>query len=113
TPPHPPTPLSHQGRGGRTRGYDAPPASAPLPPWWGKGLGDEGEGELMSALAERVAVITGGGGGLGRADALKLAAAGASVVLGDLDLGRAEAAAAEVRAAGGEALAVRVDVTDE
>ncbi len=67
----------------------------------------------MSALAERVAVITGGGGGLGRADALKLAAAGASVVLGDLDLGRAEAAAAEVRAAGGEALAVRVDVTDE
>ncbi len=64
-------------------------------------------------LSERVAVITGGGGGLGRADALKLAAAGASVVLGDLDLARAEAVAAEVRAAGGEALAVRVDVTDE
>jgi 3-oxoacyl-[acyl-carrier protein] reductase len=67
----------------------------------------------VSDLAERVAVITGGGGGIGRADALKLAAAGASVVLGDLDLPRAEATAAAVRAAGGEALAVRVDVADE
>ena len=67
----------------------------------------------MSDLAERVAVITGGGGGIGRADALKLAAAGASIVLGDLDLARAEATAAAVRAAGGEAPAVRVDVADE
>ena len=67
----------------------------------------------MSDLAERVAVITGGGGGIGRADALKLAAAGASIVLGDLDLARAEATAAVVRAAGGEAQAVRVDVADE
>jgi 3-oxoacyl-[acyl-carrier protein] reductase len=67
----------------------------------------------MSSLAGRVAVITGGGGGIGRADALKLAAAGASVVLGDLDLGRAEAVADEVRAAGGEAVGLRVDVTDE
>jgi 3-oxoacyl-[acyl-carrier protein] reductase len=67
----------------------------------------------VSDLAERVAVITGGGGGIGRADALKLAAAGASIVLGDLDLARAEATAAAVRAAGGEAQAVRVDVADE
>lgn len=67
----------------------------------------------MQELAGRVAVITGGGGGIGRADALKLGAAGAMVVLGDLDLDRAEAVAAAVQAAGGEALAAPLDVTDE
>ena len=55
-------------------------------------------------------VITGAGGGFGRLVALKTAARGAMVTLGDIDLTAAEAAAAEVRAAGGQAQAVQVDV---
>ncbi len=55
-------------------------------------------------------VITGAGGGFGRLVALKAAARGAMVTLGDIDLAAAEAAAQEVRAAGGQAQAVAVDV---
>ncbi|HQN54501.1 MAG TPA: SDR family NAD(P)-dependent oxidoreductase [Novosphingobium sp.] len=55
-------------------------------------------------------VITGAGGGFGRLVALKAAARGAMVTLGDIDLAAAEAAAGEVRAAGGQAQAVAVDV---
>lgn len=55
-------------------------------------------------------VITGAGGGFGRLVALKTAARGAMVTLGDIDLAAAEAAAAEVRATGGQAQAVQVDV---
>ena len=55
-------------------------------------------------------VITGAGGGFGRLVALKAAARGAMVTLGDIDLAAAEAAAEEVRAAGGQAQAVQVDV---
>src|SRR4029077_9568401 len=62
----------------------------------------------------RVAVITGGGRGLGRAYALLLASRGAKVVINDpgvsmagdaTDEGPAEALASEIRAAGGEAVA--------
>src|SRR3954469_20151079 len=52
--------------------------------------------ELVS-LAGRCAVVTGGGRGLGRAIALRLAEAGASVLIGDLDEELAVAAAAELR----------------
>jgi NADP-dependent 3-hydroxy acid dehydrogenase YdfG len=55
-------------------------------------------------------VITGAGGGFGRLVALKAAARGAMVTLGDIDLAAAEAAAGEVRAADGQAQAVAVDV---
>ena len=58
---------------------------------------------------DRVAVITGGGGALGRAYARLLAARGAKVVVNDIDLGQAESPAAkvasEIRAAGGQAIA--------
>ena len=69
----------------------------------------------------QVAIVTGAGGGLGRAHALALAARGAKVLVNDLGGARdgsggsvsaAEAVAAEIRAAGGEALANGASVTD-
>src|SRR5690606_37279896 len=65
------------------------------------------------ALNGRVAIITGAGGGLGRQHALFLARQGARVVVNDLGAEAAEAVAAEIRQAGGEALAAAGSVTDE
>ncbi|PRX47171.1 NAD(P)-dependent dehydrogenase (short-subunit alcohol dehydrogenase family) [Prauserella shujinwangii] len=59
-------------------------------------------------LQDRVAVVTGGGSGIGLASARRLAADGARVVVGDVDLAAGKAAAEEV---GGEF--VQVDVTSE
>lgn len=56
-----------------------------------------------------VAVITGAGSGIGRELALALAAAGASVVAGDLDAEGAEATAARIRVAGGSAVGISAD----
>ena len=66
-------------------------------------------------LAGRVAVITGGASGIGRATARLLAERGAHVVVGDLNADGAAAVADEIVAAHGlrRALAVPVDVTDE
>jgi rhamnulose-1-phosphate aldolase/alcohol dehydrogenase len=66
-------------------------------------------------LAGRVAVITGGGSGIGRAAARKLASLGAHVVVGDLHADRAQEVADEIETALGarRALAVEVDVTRE
>jgi len=61
----------------------------------------------------RVAVVTGGGSGFGRAAALGFAAQGARVVIGDIDADAAQRTAQSARDAGAEALAVRVDVADE
>ena len=65
------------------------------------------------ALQGRVAIVTGSGGGLGREHALYLARKGARVVVNDLSQDAADAVAEEIRAAGGEALAVAASVTDE
>ncbi len=64
-------------------------------------------------LEDKVAVVTGGGQGLGRAITLALARAGAKAVVADMNPDTAEAVAAEVADAGGEALAVQVDVAAE
>jgi len=60
----------------------------------------------------KTAVVTGGGSGIGRAVARGLAQAGARVLIGDIDERGGEAVAAELRAAGSDARALRLDVTD-
>jgi meso-butanediol dehydrogenase/(S,S)-butanediol dehydrogenase/diacetyl reductase len=67
----------------------------------------------MQRFSGRVALVTGAGSGIGRATAIRLAAEGADVFCVDLDLESAEAAAAEVRSAGGQGVAWRCDVSDE
>jgi NAD(P)-dependent dehydrogenase (short-subunit alcohol dehydrogenase family) len=61
----------------------------------------------------RVAIVTGGAGGIGHAVAAALARQGAAVAVADLDEAGAERVAADIRAAGGEATAVPVDLGDE
>jgi NAD(P)-dependent dehydrogenase (short-subunit alcohol dehydrogenase family) len=67
----------------------------------------------MGALDGKVAVVTGAASGIGRATVATLAEQGAVVVVSDRDGPGAEAAAAEIRAAGGRAIGVRCDVTSE
>jgi NAD(P)-dependent dehydrogenase (short-subunit alcohol dehydrogenase family) len=61
----------------------------------------------------KVVIVTGAGSGIGRATALRLAAEGARVASADRAYAQAEETAETVRKAGGEALALDVDVTDE
>ncbi|MCH1867736.1 bifunctional aldolase/short-chain dehydrogenase [Nocardioides sp. CFH 31398] len=63
------------------------------------------------ALATRVALVTGAASGIGLATAQKLAAEGACVVVADLDLEKAQAAAADIGSSD-VAVGVRVDVSD-
>jgi NAD(P)-dependent dehydrogenase (short-subunit alcohol dehydrogenase family) len=67
---------------------------------------------VTQLLANRVAIVTGAGRGLGRSHALALARHGAKVVVSDLDLTAAKAVSAEIQAAGGEAMANATNVQD-
>jgi 3-oxoacyl-[acyl-carrier protein] reductase len=58
----------------------------------------------MGQLSGRTAIITGAGGGIGRAEAKELAAQGAKVVVNDINAEQAEQTAAEISNAGGEAV---------
>jgi 3-hydroxybutyrate dehydrogenase len=68
---------------------------------------------MSGSLDGQVAVITGAASGIGKALAQALAQAGAQVAIADLNLPGAQAAAGEIQAAGGRALGVAMDVTDE
>jgi len=61
----------------------------------------------------KVAIVVGGGSGIGRATARLMAAEGARVLVADIDESGAGAVVGEIAAAGGEASALRVDVRDE
>jgi 3-hydroxybutyrate dehydrogenase len=64
-------------------------------------------------LAEKVALVTGGGRGIGRACALELAARGAAIAVTARTRGEIEAVAREVEAHGSRATSIALDVTDE
>ncbi|MFI5394101.1 MAG: SDR family NAD(P)-dependent oxidoreductase [Candidatus Binatia bacterium] len=66
-----------------------------------------------SLLADKVAVVTGGGGGIGKGIALAFAAHGAKVVVAERDPARAKATVAEIEASGGQAMASVVDVQEK
>jgi NAD(P)-dependent dehydrogenase (short-subunit alcohol dehydrogenase family) len=63
--------------------------------------------------ADSTVLVTGAGGGIGRAAALLFAQQGAAVVCGDIDLAQASETARRIADAGGRALAVAVDVASE
>jgi meso-butanediol dehydrogenase/(S,S)-butanediol dehydrogenase/diacetyl reductase len=66
----------------------------------------------MARFDRRVAIVTGGGSGIGRAISIRLASEGATVCVADIDLPAAQATAAAIADTGGVARASALDVTD-
>jgi NAD(P)-dependent dehydrogenase (short-subunit alcohol dehydrogenase family) len=67
----------------------------------------------MPRLAEKVALITGAGSGIGRESALRMATEGAAVMCADRDVEGAETTAGFIQNAGGKAAVLSLDVTQE
>jgi NAD(P)-dependent dehydrogenase (short-subunit alcohol dehydrogenase family) len=67
----------------------------------------------VGLLDGKVAIVTGGGGGIGGASARSLAAEGALVAVLDIDSQAADRTAEQIKAAGAESLVVRVDLAEE
>ena len=68
---------------------------------------------VIMRLKDKVAIVTGGGHGMGEAEARLFAAEGAKVIVADILADDAEIVAADIRGGGGEATAATIDVTDE
>ena len=66
----------------------------------------------MKTFTDRVAVITGGASGLGRAMAMRFASEGMKVVLADIETDALDATHREFRDAGHDAIAMRCDVSE-
>jgi NAD(P)-dependent dehydrogenase (short-subunit alcohol dehydrogenase family) len=66
---------------------------------------------MSERFSGKVALVTGGGSGIGRATALRFASEGARVGVADRSLQKAEAVVAEIAAAGGKAIALACDVS--
>jgi 3-hydroxybutyrate dehydrogenase len=64
-------------------------------------------------LKDKVAIVTGAASGIGKEIAMTYAREGAKVAIADLDKGAADATAGEIKTAGGEAIGIAMDVTDE
>lgn len=79
---------------------------------WEKTAGTTPDPRAAYDVAGRVAVITGGGRGLGRAMSTGLAAAGARIVLAGRTLADLDATVRTIEAEGGEAIAVQADIGD-
>lgn len=67
---------------------------------------------FMGLVKDKVALVTGGGSGIGRATALLFAAEGAFIAIADRNEETVHATAADVAAAGGVALTLRADISD-
>ena len=67
----------------------------------------------MDLFTGKVALVTGGGSGIGRAASLLFAKHGAKIMITDQNEASAAAVAAEVNAAGGDAISQRCDVTNK
>src|SRR5688500_8045135 len=67
----------------------------------------------MRGLQGRTAIVTGGASGLGRSIVMRLVDEGVSVTVADIDSTAAERLAGEISRAGGRAMAVHVDVSEE
>ena len=64
-------------------------------------------------IKDKVALVTGGGAGIGAATALRLAEEGATVIVSDVNLASAEIVAEQIVTGGGQSVAIHQDVTDE
>jgi 3(or 17)beta-hydroxysteroid dehydrogenase len=87
---------------------------SPVSGWeWAYFLANGDKGELMDRVKGKVALITGGAGGLGSATASLLSKEGAKVIIGDINEAGGEKVSREINARGGDAIFIKHDVSSE